>query len=40
MKNENKISLRSRKNEDEGSLELAELIERINKEVKNKDLLM
>lgn len=35
---ENKISLRSRKNEDEGSLELAELIERINKEVNNKEL--
>jgi threonyl-tRNA synthetase len=35
---ENKISLRSRKNEDEGSLELAELIERINKEVKNREL--
>lgn len=35
---ENKISLRSRKNEDEGSLELAELIERINREVKNKEL--
>lgn len=35
---ENKISLRSRKNEDEGSLELAELIQRINKEVNNKEL--
>jgi threonyl-tRNA synthetase len=35
---ENKISLRSRKNEDEGTLELAELIERINREVKNKEL--
>lgn len=35
---ENKISLRSRKNEDEGSLELGELIDRINKEVKNKEL--
>ena len=35
---ENKISLRSRKNEDEGSLELSELIDRINSEVKNKEL--
>ena len=35
---ENKISLRSRKNEEEGSLELTELIERINREVKNKEL--
>lgn len=35
---ENKISLRSRKNEDEGSLELSELIDRIYSEVKNKEL--
>jgi threonyl-tRNA synthetase len=35
---ENKISLRSRKNQDEGTLELAELIKRINREVKNKEL--
>ena len=36
--NEKKISLRSRKNGDEGSLELKELIDRINDEVKNKEL--
>lgn len=35
---ENKISLRSRKNGDEGILELEDLIERINKEIKNKEL--
>lgn len=35
---ENTISLRSRKNDDEGSVKLQELIERINKEVKNKEL--
>ena len=35
---ENNISLRSRKNDDEGSVKLEELIERINKEVKNKEL--
>lgn len=35
---ENKISLRSRKNEDEGILELVNLIERVNKEVKYKEL--
>ena len=36
--NEKKISLRSRKNGDEGSLELKELINRINDEVINKSL--
>lgn len=36
--NEKKISLRSRKNGDEGSLELKELINRINEEVINKSL--
>lgn len=35
---ENKISLRSRKNGDEGILELESLIDRINLEVKNKEL--
>ena len=35
---ENKISLRSRKNGDEGILELEELIQRIDEEVKNKEL--
>jgi threonyl-tRNA synthetase len=35
---ENKISLRSRKNGDEGILELEELIQRIRKEVTNKEL--
>ena len=36
--NEKKISLRSRKNGDEGSLELKELIDRINDEVISKEL--
>ena len=36
--NEKKISLRSRKNGDEGSLELKELIDRINDEVISKSL--
>ena len=35
---ENTISLRSRKNGDEGSLKLEELIDRINKEVESKEL--
>ena len=35
---ENSISLRSRKNGDEGALKLKELIKRINEEVKNKEL--
>jgi threonyl-tRNA synthetase len=35
---ENKISLRSRKNGDEGILEVGALIERINLEIKNKEL--
>lgn len=35
---ENKISMRSRKNGDEGSMELEELIKRINNEVENKEL--
>ena len=35
---ENKISLRSRKNGDEGTLKLEDLIERINKEIKDKEL--
>ena len=35
---ENKVSLRSRKNGDEGTLKLEDLIERINKEIKNKEL--
>jgi len=35
---EKKISLRSRKNGDEGTLKLEELIERISKEIKNKEL--
>jgi len=35
---ENKVSLRSRKNGDEGILQLEDLIERINKEIKNKEL--
>jgi threonyl-tRNA synthetase len=35
---ENKISLRSRKNGDEGTLKLEDLIERIRKEIKNKEL--
>ena len=35
---ENTISLRSRKNGDEGALKLEELIERINLEVKNMEL--
>ena len=36
--NENTISLRSRKNGDEGTLKVEDLIERINKEIKNKEL--
>lgn len=35
---ENKISLRSRKNGDEGIFELRELIQRINEEIRNKEL--
>jgi len=35
---ESTISLRSRKNGDEGTLELETLIERISKEIKNKEL--
>jgi threonyl-tRNA synthetase len=35
---ENKVSLRSRKNGDEGTLNLEDLIERINEEIKNKEL--
>jgi threonyl-tRNA synthetase len=35
---ENKISLRSRKNGDEGTLKLEDLIERISMEIKNKEL--
>ncbi|OOM80614.1 threonine--tRNA ligase 2 [Clostridium puniceum] len=37
-KKENKVSLRSRKNGDEGTLKLEDLIERISKEIKNKEL--
>ena len=36
--NEENISLRSRKNGDEGSMKVEELINRIIKEVKNKDI--
>ena len=36
--NENIISLRSRENGDEGTLKLEDLMERINKEIKNKEL--
>ena len=36
--NENTISLRSRENGDEGNLKVEDLIERINKEIKNKEL--
>ena len=35
---ENEISLRSRKNGDEGTLKLEDLIERISKEIKYKEL--
>lgn len=35
---ENKVSLRSRKNGDEGTLKLEDLIERINRQIKNKEL--